>query len=174
MDELLKLFQNAGQKIRGYAIMLFFVNLCLTALCALATFGAAVLSEEIGMIFLGVVGAAIEFVIGLFGAYIFSLFLVAFGDLVQDTADNKAINAQLLAQQTGSPSAAPAAPAATTVTRNAQVTSRPINPDDYAVGTTPPPPPAPAPLPNMWVCSHCGTQNSNNYSMCKKCGQYRS
>lgn len=26
---------------------------------------------------------------------------------------------------------------------------------------------------NVWVCEHCQTQNSINYSQCKKCGNYR-
>jgi hypothetical protein len=28
-------------------------------------------------------------------------------------------------------------------------------------------------LPNTWTCSHCSTQNSANYSQCKKCGKTR-
>ena len=26
---------------------------------------------------------------------------------------------------------------------------------------------------DMWVCKHCNTQNSLNYSQCKKCGNYK-
>ena len=27
---------------------------------------------------------------------------------------------------------------------------------------------------DKWICAHCKTSNSTNYSQCKKCGQYRS
>lgn len=26
---------------------------------------------------------------------------------------------------------------------------------------------------SIWVCEHCQTRNSNNYSQCKKCGNYK-
>ncbi|MBQ3541982.1 MAG: hypothetical protein IJA45_02530 [Oscillospiraceae bacterium] len=35
--------------------------------------------------------------------------------------------------------------------------------------TRPTPPP-----PGMWQCKNCGTNNKDNYSQCKQCGQYRS
>ena len=191
------LFSNAGQKIRSYAIGVFCVSLVLLTIGALGTLIACAQAGFLGFV-MGVFAAVVEFIIGALAAYIFSLFLVAFGDLVQDTADNKKLSAQLVEYQSRSFAAASGVPVdwycaqcgsknnpgaatctncgssrhfGTGVTQKPRPAAATINPDDYAVGTPPPPSTS---LPDKWVCRNCNTQNSNNYSMCKKCGQYRS
>lgn len=51
----------------------------------------------------------------------------------------------------------------------ARINARNLIAEAERITTAPPPTTS-----DHWVCKHCDTENSNNYSMCKKCGQYRS
>ena len=83
------LFANAGAKIKNYAKTLFAIEAIVAILSGLLM----IVSDE-EYFLMGVVIAAI----GVFVAYLSSLFLAAFGDLVQSNVDNKAINEQILAK----------------------------------------------------------------------------
>ncbi|MBQ6997585.1 MAG: hypothetical protein IJN60_04335 [Oscillospiraceae bacterium] len=54
-----------------------------------------------------------------------------------------------------------------------------ITPDEVATASSSHPQthtnkPNTPPTPGTWACKHCGTNNSTNYSQCKKCGKFRS
>ena len=83
------LFANAGAKIKNYAKTLFVIESIVAILG-----GLLLLIEDEDMILAGIFVAGI----GIFVAYLSSLFLAAFGDLVQSNVDNKAINEQILAK----------------------------------------------------------------------------
>ncbi len=82
-----KLFTNAGEKIKNYAKTLFVIE-SIAAIMA----GIAVIAEDEDMFLMGILvaAAAIAF------AYISSLFLAAFGELVESSSQNKNINEQFL------------------------------------------------------------------------------
>lgn len=83
-----KLFTNPGDKIKRYAKILFIVE------SIAAIIGAIVASDEFEEFF--------PFIMVLVGgiavAYVTSLFMAAFGDLVQSSIENKKINEAILEQ----------------------------------------------------------------------------
>lgn len=83
-----KWFADPGAKIKKYAKTLFVIEAIAAILGGLGT----MMSDE-DMFLYGLLIA----VAGIAVAYISSLFMAAFGDLVQSSIDNKAVNEQILA-----------------------------------------------------------------------------
>ena len=81
------LFANAGAKIKKYAKTLFVIESIAAIIAFLVT-----IAEDEDMVLIGIAIAAG----GMLVAYLSSLFLAAFGDLVQSSVDNKAINEEIL------------------------------------------------------------------------------
>ena len=163
------LFDDAGTKIKNYAKGLFVIE------AISAVIGGIVLAIEIESFFV-----AIAVILGgIAVAYISSLFLCAFGDLVESSANIVIINDLILKKLNGTPSATVASPIVmqTPAQSNTSATStaRPIDYNSYAAangqGSTSKP--VVMAKPDMWICKHCGTENSKNYAICKKCGKYK-
>jgi len=158
------LFENAGTKIKNFARGLFVLEAAASVLGGIIM----MISDEdyflIGLLII---------VAGIIAAYITSLFLTAFGDLVESAASTVEINDAILKKLNETPTVAPVAvqsPAAPS-TPAAPATNYANFPASNGQGSTA----APTTLPgaDTWVCKHCGTSNSKNYAMCKKCGKYR-
>ena len=82
-----KLFNNPGSTIKSYAKNVFFIEVAIFILLGLFFLYEA--SWLLGICLI---------IIGIPASYITNLFLVAFGDLVETSSDNKSINAQILAK----------------------------------------------------------------------------
>lgn len=82
-----KIFENAGAKIKKYAKTLFVIE----SIAAIIG-GFAVIDGDFEEFLTFILIAAG----GILVAYLSSLFLAAFGDLVQSNVDNKAINEKIL------------------------------------------------------------------------------
>ena len=81
-----KLFTNPGEKIKKYAKVLFIIE------CVASIIAGIIASDEFEYFLpflLTIVGGVVV-------AYISSLFMAAFGDLVQSNIDNKKINEEIL------------------------------------------------------------------------------
>lgn len=146
------MFNNIGRKIKTLATVLFILGCIGSGLMAL---GVIISYEEIEGIIIGLVAGGVGFLV----SYLSVLFLYAFGDLVENTEENKRINQQILLQlQRGNAVGygAPAAPAAPSY--NPTYTA----PVSYA--------PDAAPAAKPWFCSRCGSQNSAESSICVSCG----
>lgn len=180
MTELWECFDNAGEKIKKYAIGIFIVEAIMAIIGGIGVV-ISICNASALLVLVGLLAGIIVAAIGILVAYISALFLVAFGDLVQHTVDNHQTNKEILALLQKSNVPVVAAQSATAAqdtavnTNTVQQAPRIIDPDAYSVGATPV-----APVykttgvgTNQWVCAHCGTANSQNYSMCKKCGKYR-
>lgn len=166
------LFENAGAKIRSYATGLFAVCLAIAIISAFGTFIVCCVELGILGVFLGIFLMVIEFALSVFSAYIFCLFVAAFGDLVQNTAMNAETNNLILAVIKNR---------SATVTNNApaqQKTAVPHSP----VKAAPPEPKAdvkdqPSPAAEniindtYWICGNCHTKNLNSRVDCWACGQ---
>jgi hypothetical protein len=172
MEDLVKtvvgLFDNAGTKIRGYAIGLFIINCCVLALSAIATVIVCLEQGLLGLI-VGVIIAFFELVLGVFAAYVVSLFLVGFGDLVQDSSENKAINKLILkklscdnssAQAEDTVSRAPTVPASKEQT--GEVISK-DNTEPLRIGYN-------EFTDTYWICGNCKTKNLASRNDCWACG----
>lgn len=83
-----KWFADPGAKIKKYAKTLFVIE----AIAAIIA-GLGMMASDEDMFLYGILIA----VAGIAVAYISSLFMAAFGDLVQSSIDNKAVNEQILA-----------------------------------------------------------------------------
>lgn len=83
-----KWFADPGAKIKKYAKTLFVIE----AIAAIIA-GLGMMASDEDMFLYGLLIA----VAGIAVAYISSLFMAAFGDLVQSSIDNKAVNEQILA-----------------------------------------------------------------------------
>ena len=83
-----KWFADPGIKIKKYAKTLFVIE-SIAAIIA----GLGMMASDEDMFLYGLLIA----VAGIAVAYISSLFMAAFGDLVQSSIDNKAVNEQILA-----------------------------------------------------------------------------
>ena len=83
-----KWFADPGAKIKKYAKTLFVIE----AIAAIIA-GLGMMPSDEDMFLYGLLIA----VAGIAVAYISSLFMAAFGDLVQSSIDNKAVNEQILA-----------------------------------------------------------------------------
>lgn len=83
-----KWFADPGAKIKKYAKTLFVIE-SIAAIIA----GLGMMASDEDMFLYGLLIA----VAGIAVAYISSLFMAAFGDLVQSSIDNKAVNEQILA-----------------------------------------------------------------------------
>ena len=81
-----KLFANPGEKIKKYAKVLFIIE------CVVALIAGIIASDEMEYIEL----LLVTFAGGVVVAYISSLFMAAFGDLVQSSIDNKKVNEEIL------------------------------------------------------------------------------
>lgn len=84
-----KWFTDPGARIKKYAKTLFVIEAIAAIIAGL---GMAFSDED--MFIYGLLAA----VAGIAVAYISSLFMAAFGDLVQSSIDNKAVNEQILAE----------------------------------------------------------------------------
>lgn len=84
-----KIFTNPGARIKRYAKALFVIESIAAIIGGFAAIDGD-FDEFLLMILIAVGGIAV--------AYISSLFMAAFGDLVQSSIDNKAINEQILAE----------------------------------------------------------------------------
>ena len=82
-----KLFDNPGSKIKSYAKTSYFIEVAIFILTGLFCF-----YEEAWL------WGIILILVGIPASYIANLFLMAFGDLVETSSDNKGINAQILAK----------------------------------------------------------------------------
>ena len=82
-----KIFTNPGAKIKKYAKSLFVIE----SIAAIIG-GFAAIDGDFDEILLFLLIAAG----GIVAAYVLSLFMAAFGDLVQSSIDNKAINEEIL------------------------------------------------------------------------------
>jgi hypothetical protein len=149
MDDL---FDNAGRKIRQYAIGIFVVEVVLSVIGGIGLWFS--MGED--MFLLGLLLGALVAGLGSLMAYITALFLVAYGDLVQKTEDNQQVNKEILEYLKENRTAAVSVQNAS-VESNTKKNTAAVKPSN----------------PQSWVCTHCNTENSNNYSMCKHCGQYR-
>lgn len=143
------MFENAGSKIRIYAEAFFAVEAV-----------AAVIGGIVLMINEMFLPGLIVALVGILVAYVTALFLAAFGELVESSVENRRINGEILdlMKKKNGVASAPA----------------PVKPQvDYTeyYGVTAPK--TVKPTSGTWICTGCNTQNSTNYSMCKKCGQYR-
>lgn len=176
-----KLFVNPGEKIRSYALGLFFVMLAVAAISAFATFVLCCLELGVVGALLGLFLMVIEFAVTVLGAYITCLFITAFGDLVHNTAVNAELNNQILislktrssasgnnasAQQVPEASKRPAEAVPSQSSANT-VPPQPINADkksqtsagsDNVINDT------------YWVCGNCHTKNLNSRDDCWACG----
>lgn len=132
----MSLFENAGTKIKSWAFGLFIVE-------AIAAFisGLVTMFSDDDQFFIGL----LVIVAGFFVAFITSLFLSAFGELVESSTENKDINAKILAKL------------------EAQEKTAAAQLKDAAVTNS-----------ETWHCTACGAENSKNYYQCKKCGKQRS
>lgn len=83
-----KLFENPGEKIKNYAKIMFIIE-CIAAI--ISAFVASDELEEFGPFIMVLLG-------GFVVAYITSLFMAAFGELVQSNIENKKINEEVLKQ----------------------------------------------------------------------------
>ena len=84
-----KWFTNPGARIKKYAKALFVIE----SIAAIIG-GFVYMAEDEDMILVGLLIA----VAGIAVAYVGALFMAAFGDLVQSSIDNKAVNEQILAE----------------------------------------------------------------------------
>lgn len=135
------LFENSGAQIQKIAKIIFYVSAVLALVLGIVIVVVVGDStDEFGLCtILGVVVAGY----GMLMAYLASLFLSSYGELVQNTEENRKVNEEILKYlKKQEPEVAPAVPAASVHT-------------------------------NTWKCVNCGTENSSNHAMCKKCGQYR-
>lgn len=101
---------------------------------------------------------AIGWLIIAIGAFDICFFLRKMFDF--DSSEN--VGAQI--ETASVPSAANSISGASEEKSNAAVSSKTVNPR----------PPVVAPEVKKWVCDKCQTENSTNYSQCKKCGNFRS
>ena len=83
------LFANAGAKIKSFAKALFVIEFIASIIGAIV-----MISEDEDMFLAGILIVAA----GYFVAYLTSLFLTAFGDLVQSNVDNHKVNEAILAK----------------------------------------------------------------------------
>ena len=142
------IFSNPGRRIKGWAQALFVIGI----VAAVISFIAMVATDD--DLFLT---ALLTAGISVLAAFISSLFLYAFGELVESTQENRDINRQIMQTLQGSVPQVPQAPRYTPVQN---VPTAPQSADSH--------------LSDSWYCRACGTSNSNSYSMCKRCGTYRS
>lgn len=165
---IVSLFDDAGRKIRGYAVGLFIISCVFLALAAVATIVTG-LQEGILGFAIGVFVAMFELILGVFGAYVLSLYLVGFGDLVHETTENRAINAAILQQlmkndvQTTSDNNLPKAAVPAPVVKekpqvSAQVKTDPPRIADNEIVDT------------YWICENCNTKNLMSRNDCWACG----
>ena len=162
-----ELFSNAGQKIRRFAIALFLGSLFVLGIGAIGIVIAAV-QEGVLETILGLLIAAVEFLFGAFAAYILSLFLVAFGDLVQETAENRRINALILDRMTAEVrQTAPMPPA------QRKADSQPVAPVQEKKNEEPVQPAADEQNASFWVCGNCKTKNLSSRTDCWACGRIK-
>lgn len=132
----MKMFEDAGTKIRKWAEALFVIE---TVIACIGGFITMLSDDE--MILIGLLTAGV----GVLVAFITSLFLSAFGELVESTTENKRINAKILEKLED---------------------MHPTHPVTYAN-------PVAAPASREWYCTACGEKNSRNYERCSKCGKQR-
>ena len=155
----MELFNNAGTKIRKWAAALFVIESVAAFISGIVT----MLSDD-DQFFVGI----LVMVVGIVVAFITSLFLSAFGELVESTTENKNINEEILSKlEEQYPTPRPATyanPAASP----AAVARQNVSGETFSIK-----PAQPAANPDMWYCTSCGTQNSRNYYQCKKCGAQR-
>jgi hypothetical protein len=156
-----ELFEDAGAKIRSYAIGVFIFGLVVSAISAFATFVFFVVEAGIIGFFLGAIIAVIEFLIAGIGSYISCLLLVAFGDLVQYTVANWKVNNQILQKlsvNVEAPSVTPPEPATPSAPKPS---NEPPKIADNEVNAS------------YWTCGNCNTKNLSSRSDCWACGQQK-
>ena len=155
----MELFHNAGTKIRRWAAALFVIETVAAVIVGIVT----MMSDD-DQFFVGILVMAA----GVGVAFITSLFLSAFGELVESSTENKRINEKILNKlEEQYPTPRPV-PYANPVASPAAAARQSVNKEAFTVK-----PAQPAPNPDVWFCASCGTQNSRNYYQCKKCGAQR-
>lgn len=87
MDDYL---ENAGEKIKAYAGVVFMISAVLAAISGVVTMAAARFS------FLGILSGLLVAAVSVGVAYLVALFMSAYGDLVENTAENRKINEEIL------------------------------------------------------------------------------
>lgn len=180
------MFHHAGKKIRIWAILAF-------ALCVCASiFGGAyyilnAYALRLGISFIQIaIGCGIV-IGGIFVSYLVTLFVVAFGELVESTTCNMEINKQILEklekkekeeaaavrtyQAPAQPvAAAPVQPAAPAPVQPAA--PAPVQPVvEQVVEPVAEPPVAAVVSPEYWFCTACGTKNGAEATTCSNCGK---
>ena len=158
------MFKNPGNKLRIFGIVTFIVTavvilysaiyyfITVGQLASVSSYGRSSYSSSAAGTIAGmVIGGIIGFSALLFFAYIFSLFIVAFGELVQNTTD---MSRNLYTFMTSGkvPAASAPIPAAPVAPGSA---IKPLSP----VAKTP------------VICPSCGTTNPANSNICMKCGK---
>ena len=155
------MFTNPGKKLKFFGLIIFIVAACSVLVAAITTLVSiiAVASQSyrpnvVGIIF-EILGWLISTTASLFFCYIASLFLIAFGELVQNTTDINGV----LQNKFGPPPAPVAAPKP--VAAQAQYPAAP------AVQVAPVQNPA---APKGSFCPQCGTSNPPGATFCGVCG----
>lgn len=151
-ERVLYMFDRPGEKIKNFALI-FFVLMVLGGLIS----AIALMANESFFLGLGVLlGTALS-------AYLSSLFLSGFGELIQSSEENEAHNREILAilKNGGASNASPAAPAAPAPAAKEQTPA-----SSPASGA----PESGVRLANgRWRCV-CGTENAEYVSSCS-CGR---
>lgn len=172
MDDFVKsiggLFERPGRKIQGYAIGLFVISCSILALTAVATIIMGLHEGFLGFV-IAVVIAIFEFGFGVFGAYVFSLYLFGFGDLVHETAINRATNAlilkELMKNQVSDDSASNASKPAVSTAPCQQKTEASSQAEDESLRIA-----DNEFTDTYWICGNCKTKNLSSRDDCWACG----
>ena len=173
------MFNHAGRKIRIWAILAFV--LCV---CAFVFGGVYYILSAYAM------GAGIGFmqialgcgiiIGGILVSYLVTLFLVAFGELVESTTCNMELNEQILEKLEKKEKEEAAAvrtypaPAQSVVPAPVQpVTPAPAQPviAEQPAAPAVEPPVTPVVNPAYWFCTACGTKNDAESAFCTNCGK---
>lgn len=152
------IFSNPGRRIKGWAKALFVIGI----VAAVISFIAMVAMDD-DLFLAGLLTAGIS----VFAAFISSLFLYAFGELVESSQENRDINRQILLTLGGNAPQAPQAPQ-----HAPQYAPRQNTPVQSAAPAAPRPAPVPSgdTTPGVWYCRACGNATSNAYATCTQCG----
>ena len=146
------IFSNPGRRIKSWAKALFVIGI----VAAVISFIAMVAMDD-DLFLAGLLTAGIS----VLAAFIGSLFLYAFGELVESSQENRDINRQILLTLGGNAPQAPQAPQYA---------------PQYAPQQSVPAAPRPAPVPSgdttpgVWYYRACGNATSNAYATCTQCG----
>ncbi len=167
------MFRNIGRKIKGLALVLFWISLAVGVLAALAGaiyFFIRARRDDI-YVLLGIlvlfVGCGVSFLISWIGSF----FMYGFGQLIDDTEINRHTNEKILARLDGGAAVRGGAPN--------PVYARPVAPPVPETPAAPVPETPVAPVPETpaapvpegtWFCKRCGARNEAVAKFCFRCG----